>query len=417
MAKAVALVHPDTTLQVPGKLLVSKCDLFLDDPGLAAFPYHLKSHVSLSDFREFVSGLEGTTVKVTNSNVNGLWQLCQEFRFQELAGQVSHIRESGDFGAITALLSALQERMQQRDEEIGALQTELSQQLRVQESLEQRIRTEAESANRRANEVDKHVAEVRSDVEPLRTALMKVTAFAEGTQKKSESTAAHLGRVMQLEAAVSTLRTATVDGIRSEVEPLRTALMKVTALAEGTQKKAESTAAHLGRVVQLETEVSTLRTAIVDGIRSEVEPLRTPLTEVRELAEPSGWNPAIVRDFPKLFEDFKKKQFTLLWRGSRDGFGAGDFHLRCDGHSNTLTVILDTGGNIFGGFTPVEWKPRTEWPYNKTDPSLKSFLFTLKNPHNIPARRFALKAERKDRVIYCHSGRGANSTPYKTFWC
>jgi hypothetical protein len=30
------------------------------------------------------------------------------------------------------------------------------------------------------------------------------------------------------------------------------------------------------------------------------------------LPPPSGWNCAIVADFPKLFEDFKRKQFTLL---------------------------------------------------------------------------------------------------------
>jgi hypothetical protein len=117
------------------------------------------------------------------------------------------------------------------------------------------------------------------------------------------------------------------------------------------------------------------------------------------------WNSAIVPDFPKLFEDFKKNHFTLLWRGSRDGFTGLDFHSRCDGHANTLTVILDTTGNVFGGFTPVKWESRK---YNrivygqncfKADPSLKSFLFTLKNPHKVPARRFALKAERKNQAI------------------
>jgi hypothetical protein len=76
------------------------------------------------------------------------------------------------------------------------------------------------------------------------------------------------------------------------------------------------------------------------------------------LPPPSGWSSAIVADFPKLFEDFRRKQCTLLWRGSRDGFGAAEFHRRCDGHPNTLTVILDTDGNIFGGFTPVEWESR-----------------------------------------------------------
>jgi hypothetical protein len=103
-------------------------------------------------------------------------------------------------------------------------------------------------------------------------------------------------------------------------------------------------------------------------------------------------------DFPAIFDEFREKQFTLLWRGSRDGFRADDFHRRCDGHPNTLTVILDTDGNIFGGFTPVGWKSRDRAPRTRADPSLKSFIFTLKNPQNVPARRFALKAEETPTV-------------------
>jgi hypothetical protein len=61
-------------------------------------------------------------------------------------------------------------------------------------------------------------------------------------------------------------------------------------------------------------------------------------------------------------------------------FGADDFHNGCDGHANTMTMILDTEGNIFGGFTPVEWETRP-W-HNKADSRQQTFLFTLKNPHN-----------------------------------
>jgi hypothetical protein len=68
-----------------------------------------------------------------------------------------------------------------------------------------------------------------------------------------------------------------------------------------------------------------------------------------------------------------------------------------------LTVILDTKGNIFGGFTPLEWESGLKY---KADDSQKSFLFTLKNPHNIPARRFALKAEKKHEAIFCNPGWG-----------
>jgi hypothetical protein len=39
----------------------------------------------------------------------------------------------------------------------------------------------------------------------------------------------------------------------------------------------------------------------------------------------------IVADFPALFAEFGGKQFTLLWRGSRDG------------HNNTLTLAPERG--------------------------------------------------------------------------
>jgi hypothetical protein len=63
-------------------------------------------------------------------------------------------------------------------------------------------------------------------------------------------------------------------------------------------------------------------------------------------------------------------------------------------------VILNTNGNIFGGFTPVEWGSTS---YYNADDSEKSFLFTLKNPHNIAPRRFACKPAMKRWAIRCHS--------------
>jgi hypothetical protein len=99
---------------------------------------------------------------------------------------------------------------------------------------------------------------------------------------------------------------------------------------------------------------------------------------------------------PGIFAEFGGKRFTLLWRGSRDGFGARDFHGRCGGHAPPLTLTQDTEGNVFGGFTPVEWA--SSGPC-KTDPAVESFLFTLTNPDNIPARTFALKDEAKGRAL------------------
>jgi hypothetical protein len=176
-------------------------------------------------------------------------------------------------------------------------------------------------------------------------------------------------------------------------------------LSRHSRAQESSSGVLLGRVARLEAEVSALRTAETE-LEADVRSLKadSPAQStmiatlerlqftVRTLKEYTGALPSlIVWDFPEIFAEFRGKRFSLLWRGSRDGFEAKQFHRRCDGHPNTLTVILDTKGNIFGGFTPVEWLSGDE--HSKADPSQKSFLFTLRNPHNVPARRFPLKAD------------------------
>jgi hypothetical protein len=47
---------------------------------------------------------------------------------------------------------------------------------------------------------------------------------------------------------------------------------------------------------------------------------------------------------------------------------------------------------------------------------LGSFLFTLKNPHNVAARRFALKADQKHAAIDCPSGLGPSFSHDIAVW-
>jgi hypothetical protein len=114
-----------------------------------------------------------------------------------------------------------------------------------------------------------------------------------------------------------------------------------------------------------------------------------------------GFDSVIVSELPEFCTEFSNHGFRLLWRGGRGGFDSRTFHERCDGHTNTLTLILDTDGNIFGGFTPVKWKSPRGDPEERADPSRKSFLFTVKNPHNFPPRKFGLTAKKRDRAIVC----------------
>jgi hypothetical protein len=110
----------------------------------------------------------------------------------------------------------------------------------------------------------------------------------------------------------------------------------------------------------------------------------------------------IVSDFPAIFKDFEKQTFRLLYRGTRDGFGASHFHAKCDQQSNTLVIILSTEGYIFGGFSPAAWDSSNGT--HKSDNTGKSFLFSLKNPRNSEPKIFPISDRRYS--IYCHSSLG-----------
>lgn len=63
-----------------------------------------------------------------------------------------------------------------------------------------------------------------------------------------------------------------------------------------------------------------------------------------------------------------------LYSGSNDGFKASDFHRKCDKKGKTFTIIRSQRGNIFGGFTDLEWKSRDNWVKGEKN----SFLFALR---------------------------------------
>jgi hypothetical protein len=94
---------------------------------------------------------------------------------------------------------------------------------------------------------------------------------------------------------------------------------------------------------------------------------------------------------------FPNKLFSLLYRGSRDGFMCQDFHSRCDNKGETLVLILTVNGNIFGGWTPLNRDSGTIGSVEKKDK--ETFIFTLKNPHRIPPTRYPKDSDH-GRSIY-----------------
>jgi hypothetical protein len=64
----------------------------------------------------------------------------------------------------------------------------------------------------------------------------------------------------------------------------------------------------------------------------------------------------------ELCEFSPSDKWSLLYRGTRDGFGSKDFHSKCDNHSKTLTLLKAKGSEfIFGAFTAVNWDSSSGW--------------------------------------------------------
>jgi hypothetical protein len=102
----------------------------------------------------------------------------------------------------------------------------------------------------------------------------------------------------------------------------------------------------------------------------------------------------------KLCEFNTNDRFNLLYRASRDGFGANNFHSKCDGKANTLAIIKTMGNSyIFGAFTQASWDSSNQY---KSDAN--AFLFSLTNKDNKPCKMKAY--QNIGNAICCPPGYG-----------
>jgi hypothetical protein len=131
-------------------------------------------------------------------------------------------------------------------------------------------------------------------------------------------------------------------------------------------------------------------------------PVPIPLRQISPSPGPS----IILVNLTDICPTFAGRTFALLWRGSRDGFLATDFHRLCDSHRNTLTIIKDRAGHVFGGFTPIPWSSRTSPPYEVSDESGESFLFAFTNPQITRPMLFPLKPEQRKQALFCRGSSG-----------
>ena len=74
----------------------------------------------------------------------------------------------------------------------------------------------------------------------------------------------------------------------------------------------------------------------------------------------------------RLLRQNKRTVYTLIYKATRDGDKAENFHEMCDSYTNTVVLIKTSKGRKFGGFTHESWEGED---ISKVDN--RAFLFSI----------------------------------------
>lgn len=91
-------------------------------------------------------------------------------------------------------------------------------------------------------------------------------------------------------------------------------------------------------------------------------------------------------------------RWVLIYRASKNGFSAKNFHESCDGIPKTLTVVKTVNNYVFGGYTNEAWNQSGDYIYDKD-----AFIFSLINKNNSPIKINCCEPE---KAVTSHSNSG-----------
>jgi hypothetical protein len=189
-----------------------------------------------------------------------------------------------------------------------------------------------------------------------------------------------------------------------------------------TSLGADHTSPHADRYAQLQSDVECLRAAASHSAREVVE-LETRLhlardTLARSVGDADAYR-AELQDSVAGFGSYDREIADLrarnrAERAARAALGRDVDALRSaadGGRARSLAAqerLAVLRGDLSELASASVWNEEDGDKDNcwKGDGSLLSFLFTLRNPHRVPPRKSALRAERKQRAISCDSACG-----------
>ena len=153
----------------------------------------------------------------------------------------------------------------------------------------------------------------------------------------------------------------------------------------------------------LETQVEVL-TKTLSEMMKEIQNLKQKSLDKDEAAIKSFLQTSFLNNeekkmISKWIHPDKVIRFNLLFSSDKDGDRASTFHQICDGIFPTITVIQDTSGRKFGGYSTQNWGQSNAGASYTRAP--ESFIFNLSNK-----QKFELNEQFHKNAVYRHNSYG-----------
>ena len=153
----------------------------------------------------------------------------------------------------------------------------------------------------------------------------------------------------------------------------------------------------------LKVQVECL-TKVVANLKEELKKYMDKEKTKDETAKNSFEGTSFLKDDEKILiskwiSPNKVIKFNLLFSTNKHGDSSSTFHYYCDGVFPTVTVVLDTSGRRFGGYSTQNWCQSTVGGNYTTAPD--SFIFNLSNK-----QKYNLTDKFSTNAIYRHNSYG-----------
>ena len=139
----------------------------------------------------------------------------------------------------------------------------------------------------------------------------------------------------------------------------------------------------LKRLDNLENENLELKSKVKE-LTEKVEKLSNPNKNKKLFNDSLILTTETYKEKMLYFIGEKIEATELLYRGTRDGDLAKNFHERCDNKAPTIVLCKDKTGQIFGGFTKAEWDNKGKHPKYDKD----AFIFSITNDKKFLSKNY-----------------------------